>query len=94
MWDSFLVTAILPPRSESQGGCTAGGEPGSSPKDDADEVAHGLGGGLKVLAGRAGALRMGLGLLLWINGLLGWERFRECVGEAVGEGEEGRERDG
>lgn len=94
MWESFLVTDILPPRSESQGGCIAGEQPDSSPRDDADEMAHGLGGGLKVLAGRAGALRTGLGLLLRTKGLLGWERLRECVGEAVGDGEEGRERDG
>jgi len=90
--ETFLVTAILPPRSESQGGCTAGGVPDSSPKDDADEVALGLAGVLGVLGGRAGALRMGLGLR--IMGLLGWERLNEWEGEAEGDGVEGMERGG
>lgn len=90
MWDAFLATATFPPRSENQGGCTAGGVPGSSPADEAEEVAQGLAGVLGVLAGRAG----GQGLGLRITGLLGWERWREWVGEAVGEGEEGREPGG
>lgn len=94
MWESFLVTAILPPRSESHGGCTAGAVSDSSPMDDAKEGVHGLGGVLMVLAGRAGAQSMGLGLQLRIMGLLGWERLMECVGEAVGDGEEDRDRDG
>lgn len=62
--------------------------------DEADEVAQGLAGVLGVLAGRAGALGLGLGLLLRMMGLLGWERVREWAGEGVGDGEEGRERGG
>lgn len=70
VWEAFLVTAILPPRSESHGGgCAGGGVPGSSPIDEADEVVHGLAGVLGDLAGRAGAPM--LGLLLRIMGLLG-----------------------
>ncbi len=68
--------------------------PDSSPMDDADEVAQGLAGLLRVLAGRAGALGLGLLLLLRIMGLLGCERLREWVGEGVGDGEEGWERGG
>lgn len=88
------MTAILPPRSDSHGGCTAGAVSDSSPMEDAKEGAHGLAGVLIVLAGRAGALSMGLGLQLRIMGLLGWERLMECVGETVGDGEEDRDGDG
>lgn len=49
----------------------AGGVPDSSPMEEAEEVAHGLAGVLGVLGGRAGALRLGLGLLLRMMGLLG-----------------------
>lgn len=53
--------ATLPPRSESQGGGAAGGEPESSPTEEADEVALGLAGLLLgFLAGRAGALGLGV----------------------------------
>lgn len=90
LWEAFLETATLPPRSESHGGCIAGGVPDSSPMDEVDEVAQGLVGVLGVLAGKAGALL----LLLRIIGLLGCERWREWVGEGVGDGEEGRERGG
>lgn len=68
VWEAFLEIATLPPKSESHGGCIAGGVPDSSPIDEVDEVAQGLAGVLGVLAGRAGAL--GLGLLRMI-GLLG-----------------------
>lgn len=91
-WEAFLVIAILPPRSETHGGCTAGGEPGSSGMDAEDGAARGLAGVLGVLAGRGGAVRMGLGLRMM--GLLGCERLRKWVGEAVGDGVEGRERGG
>lgn len=90
LWEAFLEMAILPPRSESQGGGAAGGEPGSSPTEEADEVALGLAGLLGFLAGRAGALGLGVRT----TGLLGWERLKEWVGEGAGDGEEGRDRGG
>lgn len=88
-WETFLATATLLPRSESHGGGTVGEVADSSPIDEVDEVVQELVGVPGVLAGRAGALG-----LLRIIGLLGWERVRECVGEGVGDGEEGREREG
>lgn len=82
-WDAFLVTATLPPRSESHGGAT------DAPASSAEEL-RGLLGVLGILAGRGGAGPVAHR----VTGLLGWERVSECVGERVGEGDEGTESGG
>lgn len=63
--------------------------PESSPTEEAEEEVQGLAGLLLggVFTGRGGG-GPGLLLVLRITGLLGWDRFSECVGE----GEEGSER--